>query len=357
MLRRKLLIIFGSLVILLLGMAVAGVWMLHDLLQQLDHVNTEAYAIVDRTTQLNAALTAVEIELYQLQVAEKRHLDVLIRGVDTMRRLLAEIDSHYMIDEPETAASYQELRAKYPLFERSVSSLATAQDVGLARQYNLKALAAAASLRENVSHINAEAREHARREQVELAERFRWLILGVALGCMLLINISIIVLLRAAAMVLRPVDQLVETSRQLTREDDDHRTDPGLKDEFAELAGAYRALAERVQAHEQRQMETLGQAALTLNHELNNAMATIELQLQILSRQAKGDDRFESPLRQIRENLQRMAKTVESLKNIRRIVLTEYVAGVKMLDLERSTQSGAAHSDAPSGSAGDQENA
>ena len=31
-----------------------------------------------------------------------------------------------------------------------------------------------------------------------------------------------------------------------------------------------------------------------------------------------------------------MASTVESLKHVRRIVLTDYVSGVKMLDLERS---------------------
>lgn len=340
MLRRKLLIVFGSLVILLVCMAVAGIWTLHGLLRRLDHVNNEAYAIVDGTTQLNAALTAVEIELYQLQVAEKRHLDVLIDGVGTMRTLLNDIDSHYMIAEPETASSYLDLRTKFPQFERSVSSLATAQDAGLARQYNLQALAGAASLRENVSRINAEAREHARREQVELAERFRWLILGVALGCMLVINVSIIVLLRAAAMVLNPVDQLVQTSRRLTRKDDSHRAEPGHKDEFVELAGAYSALAKQVQTHEQQRMETLGQAALTLNHELNNAMATIELQLQILGRQAQGNDRFEASLRQIRENLQRMAMTVDSLKNIRRIVLTDYIAGVKMLDLEQSTRHG-----------------
>ena len=33
-----------------------------------------------------------------------------------------------------------------------------------------------------------------------------------------------------------------------------------------------------------------------------------------------------------------MAQTVESVKHIKRIVLTDYIAGVKMLDLHRSTQ-------------------
>ncbi len=255
-----------------------------------------------------------------------------------MRQLLAEIGGHYVVCEPGAVPFYQDLVARYPEFERRISSLATAQDQELARQYNVKALESAIAMREDVSWINRSAREHARREQLELAGRFRWVVLGMALGCMLVINVSIIVLLRAAAMVLDPMDQLVEASRQLTHERFDYRTHLDRKDEFFELAEAYNSLAERLQTQEQRRMETLGQAALTLNHELNNATATIELQLQILARQAGGDNRLESCLRRIRESLRRMVRTVESLKNIRRIVLTDYTAGVKMLDLQRSTQ-------------------
>ena len=36
-----------------------------------------------------------------------------------------------------------------------------------------------------------------------------------------------------------------------------------------------------------------------------------------------------------------MTATLESLKHIKRIVLTDYIAGVKMLDLHRSTQADA----------------
>jgi hypothetical protein len=35
-----------------------------------------------------------------------------------------------------------------------------------------------------------------------------------------------------------------------------------------------------------------------------------------------------------------MARTVESLKRVRRIILTDYVTGVKMVDLEQSLQEG-----------------
>ena len=45
---------------------------------------------------------------------------------------------------------------------------------------------------------------------------------------------------------------------------------------------------------------------------------------------------LEACLRQISDNLARMTKVVNTLKHVRRIVLTDYLDGVKMLDLERS---------------------
>jgi len=57
-----------------------------------------------------------------------------------------------------------------------------------------------------------------------------------------------------------------------------------------------------------------------------------------LRRRVGGGEDVETGLNEIREALRRMANTVESLKHIRRIVLTDYVAGTKMLDLTQSTQ-------------------
>jgi len=337
MLRRELLIIFGSLVILLVGMAACGVWLLHDVLGMLDHINTQARVIVEKTTRLNAKLTEIELALYRLQSGQSRHLDPLIDNVETARCLLQDLGEHYMIRSGETEPLYREAMRRYPIFEARLSSLATVQDVELARQYTVDALSEAVALRRSVGRISNEAHEHAEQEQREVTARFRWLILGQALGSLLIINIAIIVLLRAAGMVLGPMDKLVRTSRGLTQEHFDYRIQIDGRDEFAELAGAYNDLAERIQTHEQQRMETLSQVALALNHELNNAMAAIEMQLEILGKRA-GDERLQDCLRHIRECLHHMAGTVQRLKGIRRIVLTDYLPGTKMLDLQRSTQ-------------------
>jgi signal transduction histidine kinase len=138
------------------------------------------------------------------------------------------------------------------------------------------------------------------------------------------------------------VEQLVEASRRLGREEYDYRVKIPTPDEFGELAASYNRLAEQLQANERRKLETLSQAAVTLNHELNNAGAIIRLQLQLLERQNVGTPEFARALVQIRESLARMTATLERLKHVRRIVLTDYAEGTKMLDLEKSAAEEAA---------------
>lgn len=184
---------------------------------------------------------------------------------------------------------------------------------------------------------------------VELAARFKWIVLGLAVTFLIVLNASVLVLMRAAAMILNPVDRLVTASRELAAEHFDYRIElPGRRDEFSELASAYNHLAAQLQANERKRLETLGQTALTLNHELNNAMGMIQLQLKLLSKRTSPREPVTTCLVRIGEGLERMSRTVESLKHVKRIVLTDYLAGTKMLDLQRSTQDNEPSADAPS---------
>jgi nitrate/nitrite-specific signal transduction histidine kinase len=175
--------------------------------------------------------------------------------------------------------------------------------------------------------------------QEALLTRFRWLVLGLAMVFLVIINFSVIVLVRLGSLILRPVDQLLIATRQLRAEHFEHRVTLDGNDEFDELAQAYNSLAEQLQANERKRIETLAQAAVMMNHELNNAIAIIDLQLAMLSRQNTGaNPAIEKCLRQIQDGLGRMTQTVRSLMQVRRIVLTDYTPGMKMLDLQRSVQ-------------------
>jgi methyl-accepting chemotaxis protein len=179
--------------------------------------------------------------------------------------------------------------------------------------------------------------EQVRAEHLKLTNSFRWLVLGFTIVFLVLINLSVIVLLRLGATIVRPMDQLVEATRKLGAERFDYRIKLQQSDEFGELATAYNSMAEQLQNNERRRLETLAQAAVAMNHELNNAISIIELQLTLLSRQTPGTEALGKCLLQIHDSLGRMTETVQQLKNVRRIVLTDYTPGTKMLDLLRSS--------------------
>lgn len=343
MLRRKLILFLGSLVLLLLGAAIAAVLLLQGLLGDLRHVRSTAMVTVDQVSSLSSQVALIEIELYRLQLGNERHLDALLDSAQTIQKLIDEVGSRYMVREGKAAEYYQALRAAVPEFYLHVGALATSQDAALTRQHNETALRCAVSMNQSILGLSHEVREHSQNEQTELIGKFRTLVLGLSIAFLLLINVSILILLRAADMVLRPIDRLVEASRALGEERFEHRVELQRNDEFGELARAYNSLAEQLQSNEQRKIEMIGQVAVTLNHELNNAMAIIELQLALLKRSSGGDPAQEKHLRQIRQSLERMVQTLEALRRVRRIVLKDYVEGTKMLDLQQSTQESAAH--------------
>lgn len=347
MLRHKLLVILFSLTALLMVLAVAALWSLQQLFVDLDHAHNKAGVAVNQVNELSTALSSIELELYGLQTGRLSHLDNLIEAADTMRKLTGALDTLYLLDEPVMRQAYEQLVQLLDNFEAHVGVLATAQDKELSLRYNLAALDNAAQMRQRMLLISRYVQAHAQQEQTALTGRFRWLVVAMALGFLIVINGSILLMLRAAGMVLRPVSRLVQASRELAKENFAHRVTVGQHDEFDELAHAYNRLAEQLQENERRRVQTLKQMALTLNHELNNAISTIELQLTLLRRRSGPDTALEKNLRQIHDSLSRMTTVIGSLKQLRRVVLTDYVDGVKMLDLRESIRE-----DGPAGVAG-----
>ncbi len=303
MLRKKLLLIFGSLIILLVATAIGAIWMLQGILSDLRHINDEAWTVIDEANDLGTTISLVEIELYELAVGHSRHLDSFLDAVEAMQRQLARVERSYVAELPESQAVVDGIHKGLPLFSQEVTALATAQDPRFAAQHRERALSAAIGLRQDILTLNKQVREHGLAEQDALTVRFRWLVLGLTIVFLLVINLSIVALLRMASVVLRPVEKLVEATRQLGQENFGYRVQLDQKDEFDELANSYNRLATQLQANEQRKLETLGQVALTLNHELNTAIAIIELQSELLNRQAGGNARIEKCARQIHESL------------------------------------------------------
>jgi len=323
MLRQKLLLILGSIVALLLACGLVAVLLLQSVLRDFEHLGGEAIEGASAAMALQVRISDLQQDLDH--AGANHDTATFSLAVKAIREDLASVSSLEVVRGP-AGASFRALDDLTASLGKLVADPARRPE----------ALACAAAARDSLAILRQVMEQHAEREEQRMTARFRWIVIGLGLAFVLLINGSIMVLARMSSMILKPVDRLVEASRHLAREDFGHRIEIDRRDEFGELAAAYNRLAAQLQANEERRMETLQQAARTLNHELNNAMAIIQLQLARATRAAGADEARSQPLREIQDALTRMAGTVAALARVRRIVLTDYVSGVKMLDLEAS---------------------
>ncbi len=334
MLRKKLLLVLGSVVALMLSAAVAAVLLLQSVLGDLEHFAAESFTGTATSMAVQQDLTSLETMLEQSMAAGgKVDGGACINLVAEIRSGLSKIGQLEVVQGSAEQPLPRLIDAADEL-DRHVRPVA--MNGNLQRDEHDALILATASVRVQLARLQEQIQAHAQIEEQRTTLKFRWVALGLGLAFVLVINASIMVLARMTGMILKPVDQLVAASRRMAHEDFDCRVELAQQDEFGELARAYNLMAAQLQANEQRKIETLHQVARTLNHELNNAIAIIQLQLDRTSRAARGDRIESEPLREIQQALSRMTGIVAALTRIRRIVLTDYLSGLKMLDLEAS---------------------
>jgi methyl-accepting chemotaxis protein len=194
------------------------------------------------------------------------------------------------------------------------------------------------ALNQAIGTLASVSRQHIIEERTKVRARLRHVVVGITVAALLMLNAAVLLLLHTARLVLRPVDELIEASKQLGQERFDYRVQVKQHDEFDQLAEAYNRLAGQLALNEERKMVTLRQAAVALNHDLNNVLGIITLQLTKMGRQTEDNPALRQQLQLVQANLSRMAETLQSLHRLRRIVLTEYMPGQQMLDLPKSLE-------------------
>lgn len=319
MLRRKLLIRIGLLVACFVVGAVAAISLFQSALLDIDRINREGMILVESIARVDEAIARIEDARDGLRVGD----DGLHRALtDELAALAAQ--PALQVSGSRQAAALARLNALIPELLNPGSTSSSQDRINHA------------ALRTRLHELGHDIQAYIGAEQARFSSDLRWLVVGMTLGALVMVNVAILVLMHTAQVVLKPVGQLVQGSRELAAEHFDHRVQVDQGDEFGELAQAYNRLAEQLQAIEERKAETLRQLAVTINHDLNNAMATIEMQLSLLDRESGRDKNLARYFRDIQATLKRMSVRVASLKEIRRVVLTDYVDGQKMIDVEQS---------------------
>lgn len=331
MLRRKLLTRIGLLIGAFVCGAVVAIILLQSVVRDIDRVNLDTAGLTDSVNELSAAITALESQRLAENTAvadPAAKLEALVRVDEAMRALGA----HEIASPGGPAAEvFVRIASLLPSFTEGYREGRPISDA--------QALASSIVLRAQIRELGQITADHVSAERAQLGSYFRLLVLGLTLAAIVMVNVSAVVLLHTVYMILRPVDQLVDASRELAQERFDHRVEIDQDDEFGELAHAYNRLAQQLAANEARKMETLRQVAVALNHDLNNTLAAIELELRLVDLQTGGNPRLTERFQRMHQSLARVAKAVRSLAEVRRIVLTEYMPGQMMLDLERSVSS------------------
>ena len=178
-------------------------------------------------------------------------------SMDRARDLFDSIRQSPLSQQPEFARALVPVQEQLPDFGRMISTLVAAPEVKLAQID--RPMAAANQLDQESSQLGQLSRTQAHVEHQRLADRFRRQVLIISIIFLLAINFSIVLLLRAASMILRPVDKLVQAAHGLGREHFETRVDIDDNTEFSQLAQAYNGMAEQLQTSEKRKMEVLGQ--------------------------------------------------------------------------------------------------
>jgi signal transduction histidine kinase len=90
----------------------------------------------------------------------------------------------------------------------------------------------------------------------------------------------------------------------------------------------------------QARMATIGQMALTVKHEVNNALTTImsESQLLVSDSESLSEDQIESA-RSIHESAIRMARNIEKITKLEQAPVISPVEGMEMLDVDALSDS------------------
>jgi signal transduction histidine kinase len=89
-------------------------------------------------------------------------------------------------------------------------------------------------------------------------------------------------------------------------------------------------------AIEGERIAVVGQVAVAMRHEVNNALATIVAEGQLLERDARlTHPEDKASLDNIMQMARRIQASIEKLANVSHAPVTEYAAGVQMIDMEQ----------------------
>ena len=121
-----------------------------------------------------------------------------------------------------------------------------------------------------------------------------------------------------------------------------YRADKVAKEKVVQLESK-KAEVKKKNAVKEARVEAIRETAVTLNHKINTPLSTIMLKTELLLRTKKGlDEDMKKGLLMIQDEVGRIYETIGRLRSLYNAESVEYLKGIKMIDIEKSTVSGKA---------------
>ncbi|MCB4205161.1 hypothetical protein LF845_09345 [Deferribacterales bacterium Es71-Z0220] len=89
---------------------------------------------------------------------------------------------------------------------------------------------------------------------------------------------------------------------------------------------------------EQEKITTLGKLAVSVNHEINNPLCSISLNIEILKRSFcdLNNEQVKKIFEAIEKNIDKISSITNKINNMKKIVTKEYLPGIEMLDFDNN---------------------
>ena len=217
MLRRRLLSVIGPMVALLAITAVLGVVLLQETLAQLVQANDSDLAIVNQANDFLGYFRDARRNLHEMAIGHPNQLEQMSDSIVRASALLADIDNSPIVHHSVFNPTLGRIRAGFPKLKTDLAALATpAADLSVTHIESL--ISAMNVIDPDVGSLSGLVKDQAARDYQELSSRFRWQVLAFSVVSILVINLSVIALLRMGSMILRPVDMLVAAAREMGQE-------------------------------------------------------------------------------------------------------------------------------------------
>jgi K+-sensing histidine kinase KdpD len=91
----------------------------------------------------------------------------------------------------------------------------------------------------------------------------------------------------------------------------------------------------QVQIIENERIATMAKFAVSVNHEINNPLCAISLNIELLKRRL-GDENINDIIDAIEQNIEKINSITNKISNLKKINIKEYLPGIDMIDLENS---------------------